>query len=131
MAISQYEPCTKFLGPNARVFPVVTNVSCYMQLFNLQKGDYWIPGKEGILQTRRLLLHQPGTQVFGFYGPEFSWWIIYTKLIFRINCRHDASRRYVFRLWLYHNIVRWGTNDLDVPALNIAYGGQVVISWQQ
>lgn len=131
MTISQHEPCTTFLGPNARIFPVVTNASCYMQLFDLKPGSTWIPGKESVIYARRHLTRLAGTQVFGFYGPEFSWWIVWTRDLCRIMCRHNATRTYLFRFFLFYNCVQWGVDTLTPAIGNFAYGGQVVVSWRQ
>lgn len=129
MSHTSREPSTKFLGPNARIFPIVTPVTVRLQLHNLTPGEFWIPGSRPALEQARILPRTPGTQIWNLYADDFQWWVLWTKTLARIAGRSSINGKFTFRLFLFYNCVRWGTSDLVVPADNFSYNGTVTISW--
>ncbi|GAH87323.1 unnamed protein product [marine sediment metagenome] len=129
MSHTSREPSTKFYGPNAPIWPIVTPVSVDVQLHNLQPGEFWIPGSEVAVHTLRHLPRVPASWVFALEVDGFRWWIVWHRDLARIACRNVALNKYAFRLFLYYGQTRWGTSDLVLPAGTFAFNGTITISW--
>ncbi len=131
MSHTTREPCTKFLGPNARIFPVVTDVTVDFQLHNLDPGEFWIPGSELAIHTLRHIPRMLGTNFFHINADGFLFNVLWSKTLARIQCRSLVNMQWVFRLFLFYGVTRWGTNDRTTFAGNFAYNGTVTLSWLQ
>lgn len=129
MSHTSREPSTKFYGPNAPIWPIVTPVSVDMQLHDLEPAQFWNPALEAELLTLRHLPRWPATQVFRVDTAHFNWWILWTKTMHRLNVREIGTGKWAFSLWLYYAVTRWGTNDITESTGYFAKNGTITISW--
>lgn len=125
------EPCTKFFGPNARVRRINAPNGLYMQVFDVQPGDLWVPGLEAELYTKRYLGIYAGYQTYYFNSTNFR----YRCQWYFNNCEF-IIRYYYGGVFCFHFKPHYATNEWMIcqiagPTGVFAYGGRMVVSWQE
>lgn len=123
-----------FFGPQHALKTEYPNVLVYMQLFNIEPGEFWDPSLETDLLTPRLLVPRSGTTeaLFLHIGLNFVW-------IFRIGPNRNwiqvrtnrSPTRFAFDFRPRFAIHKFAYNEQTTPAGVYGINGSATMSWQR